>query len=89
MSFFSKKAIYYLVNQFYYYLLIRYIKTPAMLKHQQFEDSESDETESRVSKYQQLDEYDNKERQGFNKYENKDKGQKYVLFPFVASLLPF
>ena len=50
MSFSSKKAIYYFINQFHYYLLIKYIKMPTMLKRQQFKDSKSDKIESSISK---------------------------------------
>lgn len=42
-----------------------------MLKRQKFEDSESDETESSVSKHQQLNVYDNEEGQGLDKYKGK------------------
>ncbi len=50
MSFSSQKAIRYLVKQFQYCLLSKLIKTVAMLKCQQFEDSESEEMEPRLSK---------------------------------------
>lgn len=53
----------------------------AVLKHQQFEDSESDAMEPRLSKCQCTDEYDNKEGQSLNKYESE--GDIYVLLsPF-------
>lgn len=71
MSFSSQKIIYYLVNQFHYYLLMRSIKMITMLKHQQLKDSESDETESSKSKFQQLDVDDNKEGQALDKYQDK------------------
>lgn len=61
MSFFDKRAIYYLIDQFHYFLLIKYIKTPAMLKHQQFKDSESNKIGSSILKCQQLDLHDNEE----------------------------
>lgn len=62
MSFFIKRAIYYLIDQFYYYLLIKYIKTPAVFKHQQFEDNKNNKIESNLSKCQQFDINDNKEK---------------------------
>lgn len=84
MSFSSKRVVDYLVNQFHYYLLIRYIKTLAVLKHQQFKDSESDKTESSVSKRQRLDVHDDEEGQGLDKYEGEDEGKRYVSVPFIT-----
>ena len=84
MSFSSKRVVCYLVNQFYYYLLIGYMKTSAVLKRQGFEDSENDETKSSISKRQRLDVYYNEEGQGLDKYESKGKDKRYVLFSFIA-----
>lgn len=83
MSFSSKRAVYYFVNQLLYYLLIEYIKISAMLKRRQFKDSESGKTESSISKCQRLDINDNKKRQGLNKYKGKHKCKRYVPFPFI------
>ena len=55
-----------------------------MLKRQRFEDNESDETESSVSKCPRLDVYDNKEGQGLEEYEGESEGERYVLFPLIA-----
>lgn len=51
---------------------------PALLKCQQFKNSKSDTTESKVSKLQCVDSYNNKKRQGLNKYEDND--DKFVFF---------
>lgn len=67
MSFSSKRTICYLINQFHYSLLIKCIKTSAVLKRQRFEDSKSDEMESRKLKRQQLHVHDNEEAQGLGK----------------------
>ncbi len=50
MSFSTQRAVHYLVDQFQYCLLIGYIKTVAVLKCQQFEDSKNEKMELRVSK---------------------------------------
>lgn len=84
MSFSDKKAVYYLVNQFHYCLLVRYIKTLAVLKHQRFEDSESNKMELSISKRQQFDMPDNKEGQGLDNYKSKDESKRYILLPFIA-----
>lgn len=54
MSFFIQRAVCYFIDEFHYYLLIGYIKMSEMLKHQQFENSESEKTKTSVmvSKYQ-------------------------------------
>ena len=44
MSFSSQKAVYYLINQFNNWLLIVDIKILAVLKRQQFDDSQSEKT---------------------------------------------
>ena len=85
MCFSSQKAICCLVDQFEYCLLIGYIKTPAVLKRQRFEDSENKETKPRVSKFQYVDVDDNKEGQSLDEYEDKDEREElgYVPLPFV------
>ncbi len=75
MSFYSQKAIYYFVDQFQYYLLIGYIKTAVVLKHQQFKDNESEEMGLRVSKRQCAGIYDNEKGQNLDKYEGKGEGE--------------
>lgn len=40
--------------------------------------------ESSILKYKQLDMYNDKEKQGLNKYKSKGKDKKYVFFPFIA-----
>lgn len=67
MSFSSQQTLYYLGNQFQYYLLIGYTKTAA-LKHQQFGDGESDTKKIRASKYSRVDEYNNEEWHGIDNY---------------------
>ena len=94
MSFSSQRDVHYFIDQFHYWLLIRCIKTPVTLKHQQFEESGSDETEPRESKRQHLDERDNEKRNGLNdkkknslkEDEGEIEGGRYILPPFV--LLP-
>ena len=73
--------------QFRYWLLIGYMKTPAMLKRQQFEDSGSEETEPRGSKYHRLYAHGDKKEEGLDKFEGKDEGKAigYVPLSFVAS----
>lgn len=77
MSFFSQQAIYSLVDQFHYYLRIRYIKILVVLKYQQFEDNKSDPTEPKISKSQCMDAYNNEKRKGLDKY--KGNSDKYIL----------
>ena len=57
-----------------------------MLKRQQIKDSKSNKMESRGSKRQQLDLYDNEEEESLDKFEdeNKREGIRYVPFLFVA-----
>ena len=56
-----------------------------MLKRQRFEDSERNATELRASKRPCIDENDNKEGQGSNKYQDRNKYQgsdgRYVPLP--------
>lgn len=85
MSFSSERVICYFLDQFYYYLLIGYIKTTVMLKPQQFEDSESDMMELKVSKYQRIDERDNEEENSSSyKYKDKIEVTKYISSLFIA-----
>ena len=88
MSFFSQRDVHYLVDQFYYWLLIRYMKMLAMLQRQRFENNRSDETEPRVWKRQRLDERDNEEKNGLDEDEGEIEGAKYVSSPFIPLLLP-
>lgn len=88
MSFSSKRAVYYLIDQLHYCLLLRLIKTSVILKHQQFKDGQSDQTKSSVLKRQQLYIYNNKKRQELSKYESESDNKRYVFFPFIANLLP-
>ena len=83
MSFSSQRDVHYLVNQFYYWLLIRCMKTQALLKRQRFKKTESDETEPKGSKRQHLDERNDKEGNSLDKDEGEIKGARYVLSPFV------
>lgn len=89
MSFCNEKSLCYLVNQFYYFLPIKYIKMQVMLKRQRFKDSESDKMESSILKYQRLDIYNKKERQGLDKYEDEDEDKKYIFLSFIALFLYF
>lgn len=50
MNFFSESEIYYLVDQFHYCLLIGCINISAVLKRQQFKNSESDKIKEIISK---------------------------------------
>ena len=83
MSFLNQRDVRYLVNQFYYWLLIRFIKTPAMLKHPQFEDSGSDEIELRGSKCQRLHEHNKEEANGLDENEGEIKSARYISPPFI------
>ena len=62
----------------------------AMLKRQQLEDSESDETESRGSKCQRLDMHDNEEGETLDEFEGEGEGENtgYVSLPFVTNPPP-
>lgn len=66
------------------------MNTIAMLKYRWFKDNESDKTISRVEKCQCLDEHNNKEWQGLDKYKGENEGtaDRYVSFPFNALLFP-
>ena len=61
-----------------------------MLKRQLFEDSESKETEPRISKCQRMGVDDKEERQSLDEYKDEDERGDigYVPFPFIASLPP-
>ena len=83
MSFSSQRDLCYLVNQFHYWLLIRCMKTPALLKCQRFEESESDETEPKGSKRQCLDERDDEKGNSLDEDEAEIEGARYVPSPFV------
>ena len=87
MSFSSQRDVRYLVDQFHYWLLIRCMKTPALLKRQRFEESGSDETEPKRLKRQRLDERDDEEGNSLDEDEGEIEGARYVLFPFVLLLL--
>lgn len=65
MSFSSQHVVLCLNDQSKYYLLIEYEKTMA-LKQQQFKDSKSDISESKVSKRSSVDAYNNENKQSFN-----------------------
>ena len=86
MSISSQRDVRYLVDQFHYWLLIRCMKTPALLKRQRFEESGSDETEPKGSKRQRLDERDNEEGNSLDEDEGEIEGARYVPPPLV--LLP-
>lgn len=75
---FNKKIVCYFINPFHYCLLIEYIKTPMVLKRQQFKDSKSDVTESKTQKRLRVDKNNNLKRQNLDKYQ--DKESKYILF---------
>ena len=64
-------------------MLIRCIKTPALLKRQRFEESGSDKTKLKRSKCQRLDERDNEKGNSLDKDESEIEGARYVLPPFV------
>lgn len=64
-------------------MLIGYIKMPAMLKQQWFEDNKSDAIKLGVSKHLCINKCNNKKEQDSEKYQSK--GGKYV-FLFILSL---
>lgn len=55
---------------------------------QQFKNSPSDKTEWSISKHQQLNLHDDKEEQGFDKYESEGEDERYVTFLFIAPSPP-
>ena len=59
------------------------MKTPAMLKHQQFEDGRSEKTKPRRSKRQRLDEHNNEEGNGLDADEGEIEGHRYVFLPLL------
>lgn len=61
-------------------MLIRYIKTLAILKYHQFEDSLSDAIKQSISKCLCIDEHNNKKEQNLDEYYGKDN--RYILFFF-------
>ena len=71
MSFSSQRDVRYFVNQFYYWLLIRCMKTPAVLKRQRFEENGSDKTEPKESKRRCLDDYDDEEENSLDENEGE------------------
>lgn len=80
MSFSSKQSVCCLDDQFQYYLLTGDIKTPMVLKCQQFEDSESDAMEPRASKPPSVDAHDNKKGEDLKKYQSKTGRYVPLLF---------
>ena len=62
------------------------MKTPVLLKRQQFKENGSDKTEPKGLKRQRLDERNNEEENSLDENEGKIKGARYVLPLFV--LLP-
>ncbi len=84
MNFFGQRTVCYLIDQINYLLLIMDIKTPARLKRQLFDNSDSKERTPRVYKCSWIDESDNEE-QDLDNYEGKVNG--YVLFPLLLLLL--
>ena len=59
------------------------MKTSALLKCQQFEESGSDKTEPKGSKRQRLDERDNEEENSLDEDEGEIEGARYIPPPFV------
>lgn len=82
MNFSNQKTVSYLINQFYCWLRISYIKTLAMLNYQQIKNNKSNKTVPKIIKYQNLDNYNNKKEENWDKYESKikDKANRYILF---------
>lgn len=58
-----------------------------MLKRQRFKDSKSDKIALKVEKCQRLNEYNNKEGQGLDKYDGEGEGDRYIFFAFIT-LIP-
>ena len=88
LSLFSQRDVSYLIDQFHYFLLIKYIKMPEILKHQQFQDNGSDEIEPRGWKCHLLNEHDNKEVNSLDEDKCEIKGGSNVFLPFIPLLLP-
>ena len=63
------------------------IKTPELLKRQQFNDGESEKTAPIVYKCQRFDEHNNKKGQSLNEDKNDGDRDKYILLPPTAFLL--
>lgn len=80
--------MYYIVDKFYYCLLIMYKKTLVVLNCQQFIENPSNDIESSVSKRQLLDKQENKEKLCLHKSEVESEGEIYISFPLIAYLPP-
>ena len=89
MNFSSQRAIYHLINYFNNWLLFIYIKIPAILKRQQFNNNEIEKTALIAYKYYRFDERDNKEGQNFDEDESDGNGDRYVSFSLNALLFLF
>lgn len=87
ISFSGQKKLHYLVYQFYYWLLIKCIKMPAMPKRQQLKNNTSVKTKVRGLKCQRLNEHDNKKENGLDDNEDEIKNAQYVPFFFIFSPL--
>ena len=61
---------------------------PAMLKRQQFDDNESNETEPRDSKCQQLNVHNDKEEKSLDKFEDEGKGEDIKYIPLLFVVFP-
>ena len=83
MNFSSQRDVRYFIDQFHYWLLIKCMKTPALLKRQRFKEGGSDETEPKGSKRQRLDECDDEEGNSLDEDEDEMEGARYVPPPFV------
>ncbi len=89
MSFSSQRAVCYFVDLAIPVLVANWVyKTPAMLKHQWFEDSGSDKWESKGSKRQRLDLCDDGEGESLDEFEGESEREDigYVPLLFVAPL---
>lgn len=87
MSFSGEEVVYYLVDQFYYNLLIGYIKMATMLIRQPLKNDENNVMEPRVSKCHGVDERDDEERNNsLDEYEGEIDNARYISLSFIAFL---
>ena len=67
-------------------MLIEYIKTAVVLKHQQFEDNKSEKTGPRISKHECVGVYDDESLDKYKGEEGKDVGYNLLLFVTLPPL---
>lgn len=64
-----------------------YIKTLVVLKHQRFDNYESEEMAVTIYKHQQFNEHNNKKGQSLDKNKGDNDGDRYILLYHINLLL--